>query len=323
MIEYKFNDLSSGTCCDGKSKFLDNLLELINMHINGRNIVLNIFYKTTETKFNTHEIYFCDYLTLKINGMLFDLCNIDALNLVLSMIDIEPNFYLYQEITRIIWKEAHNGSRVNKKITIDSQVLHNNNINDNNVNDNDNVNDDDNDEMNRILGIDNENAKTIEQNNINETNDNEKKRIFRPVTQEIFNREIYTYEKILESTLEHNNGIIDLNNLPVLFASKFPIYLWMNGKDLQGNQINKNMLRTNNSHDVFNMLYRSLYDDDYELPDDDEKLQIINDFNNFLPSDFNSETVDEIMHKMNTKSEKTNEEYEVFRNYRTAESGIN
>jgi hypothetical protein len=177
--------------------------------------------------------------------------------------------------------------------------------------------------MNRILGIDNENAKTIEQNNINETNDNEKKRIFRPVTQEIFNREIYTYEKILESTLEHNNGIIDLNNLPVLFASKFPIYLWMNGKDLQGNQINKNMLRTNNSHDVFNMLYRSLYDDDYELPDDDEKLQIINDFNNFLPSDFNSETVDEIMHKMNTKSEKTNEEYEVFRNYRTAESGIN
>jgi hypothetical protein len=285
-------------------------------------------------KINIHTIKFVNSFVLNIDNVEFNLFNDDNLNLILFMFDTTPNVYVYREIVRIINNAKdttlQNSNTTEKKnINIELTQNTNDNGNENNVehddgydvenNDDHDDGDDDDDEMNRIL----DECKIEDKNTVLDvkidTKKEDKKRIFKSISSTVFNAEIYTYNKILENVLDHVKTI-NLNNLPQLFASKFPIYLWMDGKDLNGNQVRKSILYNGNAYNIYDMIYNSLYNEDYEFPDDDEMLEIINDFNNFLPDDYNSHTVEEIMHNMNIDGEKMNDQYEIFHETHTAQS---
>ena len=92
----------------------------------------------------------------------------------------------------------------------------------------------------------------------------------------------YTYPKIFNHFFIKKiiNG---WDNIPSLFIAKFPVYLYINGKDLEGNQVRENLLDSKEGFRLYKLLYDSITDDDFMMPTDENDKKIIEDFINNLP----------------------------------------
>lgn len=66
--------------------------------------------------------------------------------------------------------------------------------------------------------------------------------------------------------------------VPALFMVKFPIYLYLDGKDVNGNDVRQRILDTKDDFRLFRLLYEALTCDDFEMPENEEDKQIIADF---------------------------------------------
>lgn len=92
----------------------------------------------------------------------------------------------------------------------------------------------------------------------------------------------FTYEKIFKDFFVKKiiNG---WNNIPSLFMAKFPVYLFLNGMDIDGNKVRDDLLKTDDGFRLFKLLYSALTDNDFELPDDENDCEIVKQFMNTLP----------------------------------------
>lgn len=127
----------------------------------------------------------------------------------------------------------------------------------------------------------------------------------------------YTYKKIYSAMISF--GAIDFNKIPSLFISKFPVFLFMNGKDCNGVDVRKNLFDTENDEEQF-YSYKLLYNiltEEISLTDvEDEKYEeLICEFINFLPNGYQLITPDDVMKICNKNSD--DEKHIMFREEET------
>lgn len=112
----------------------------------------------------------------------------------------------------------------------------------------------------------------------------------------------YTYNKIYK--VVYKNGKINFNDVPILFSLKFLIFLFMDGKDTNGNIVRDNLLDTDNDFDTYKLLYKSITDESFDCDNlTDNEQQLIYDFLNYLPNGYQMLTQEEIMNTYNTKND--------------------
>ena len=92
----------------------------------------------------------------------------------------------------------------------------------------------------------------------------------------------YTYPKIFNHFFV-KKIIKSWNDLPPLFMIKFPIYLFLDGKDTEGKDTGTKILGTDDEFRLYKMLYRSLIDDEFEMPDNDDDANLVREFMENLP----------------------------------------
>jgi hypothetical protein len=87
-------------------------------------------------------------------------------------------------------------------------------------------------------------------------------------------------------------------DIPPLFIAKFPVFLFMDGKDHDGNDARPRLLGRPDEHEIYELLLNALTDDEFELPDNEEYINLVKEFNQQLPQlDFVSQ--DDIMKGLN------------------------
>jgi len=87
-------------------------------------------------------------------------------------------------------------------------------------------------------------------------------------------------------------------DIPPLFIAKFPVFLFMDGKDHDGNDVRPRLLDRPDEYEIYELLLNALTDDEFELPENDEYINLVKDFNQQLPQlDFVSQ--DDIMKGLN------------------------
>lgn len=109
----------------------------------------------------------------------------------------------------------------------------------------------------------------------------------------------YTYKKIYNSMIK--SGGINFEKIPSLFISKFPVFLFMDGKDCEGNDVRDRLLDTDDEYRIFKILYDSLVDENFNEPENDDDAEIICEFMDFLPNGYQAITPQEIMNFHNKK----------------------
>jgi hypothetical protein len=111
----------------------------------------------------------------------------------------------------------------------------------------------------------------------------------------------YTYKKIYNIMME--SGGVNFEEIPDLFISKFPIFLFMDGKDCEGNNVRERLLDTENEYHIYNLLYNAITDENFEIPENENDSERICEFINFLPNGYQAITPDDIMKYNNKKSD--------------------
>jgi hypothetical protein len=125
----------------------------------------------------------------------------------------------------------------------------------------------------------NENAeKILNKNDDKKTEQN--KKIF-------INDKHVTYPNIYSDFFE-KKLIKNWNELPPLFISKFPIFLFMDGKDKNGSIVRDRLLDKENEFEIFSMLHNfliSTIDESikFDTPTDEVNKKILNEFTDFIP----------------------------------------
>jgi hypothetical protein len=115
---------------------------------------------------------------------------------------------------------------------------------------------------------------------------------------------------------------INLYSVPPLFVAKFPIFLYMDGKDLYGNSVRDRLLDREDAFNIYKLLFDTLTNSEAEVPEDnEEELEIVNDFINFVPPSFQPATVKDIMDYKN-KKDKLNP-YSLHSKFDDVEAGPN
>jgi hypothetical protein len=84
------------------------------------------------------------------------------------------------------------------------------------------------------------------------------------------------------------------DDIPSLFSANFAIFLFMDGKDHDGNQVREKLLDTEDEYRIYKLLLLALTDDTFEMPDDDKDVNLITDFLDSLPP-MNLLSADKIM----------------------------
>lgn len=122
----------------------------------------------------------------------------------------------------------------------------------------------------------------------------------------------YTYKKIYAAMM--NSDGVDFNKIPPLFISKFPVFLFMDGKDCEGETVRETLFETDNDNDyyIYKLLY-SIITEELSLDDveDEKDEELICKFINFLPDGYQSVTPDEVMKILNNNSD--DEKHIMFR----------
>jgi hypothetical protein len=106
------------------------------------------------------------------------------------------------------------------------------------------------------------------------------------------------------------SGGVSFDKIPALFISKFPVYLFMDGKDCYGNNVRERLLDTEDEYIIFTILHESLIDENFnalEIDDvDNNYINMISNFINFLPNRYQVITEKEIMNYYNEKDDNSN-----------------
>lgn len=116
-----------------------------------------------------------------------------------------------------------------------------------------------------------------------------------------------TYPMIYEQMFV-TKKIDSWNKIPIFFVTEFPIYLYMDGRNTEGEVVRERLLDREDEFEIFEMLYSAATDDNYELPDDPEKLSIIEDFMATLPP-ITIMTRDDVMSALNELEKKKQTHY--------------
>jgi hypothetical protein len=92
----------------------------------------------------------------------------------------------------------------------------------------------------------------------------------------------FTYPKIYNHFFDRHI-IKTWDDLPALFIAKFPVYLYMDGKNTQGETCRSRLLDTDDEYRIYKMLYESITNDEYEMPDTESDFELVTNFINTLP----------------------------------------
>lgn len=92
----------------------------------------------------------------------------------------------------------------------------------------------------------------------------------------------YTYGKIYEKFFVKKQ-IKDWDCVPPFFMLKFPIFVYLNGKDLNGENVRESILYTKDDFRMYKLMYDALVNPDFEMPDDEDDSKIIIDFLDSYP----------------------------------------
>ena len=84
------------------------------------------------------------------------------------------------------------------------------------------------------------------------------------------------------------------DDIPSLFSANFAIFLFMDGKNHDGNQIREKILDTEDEYRIYKLLLLALTDDTFEMPEDDKDVNLITEFLDSLPP-MNLLSADKIM----------------------------
>jgi len=131
-------------------------------------------------------------------------------------------------------------------------------------------------------------------------------------------QKITSYKTIYNSMIE--TGGISFDKIPPLFITKFPIFLFMDGKDCRGNDVRKRILDTDDEYVIFTILYEVLIDNNGEdlFENIAEKyMNIVEEFIDFLPNGFQAVTEKDIMDYFNQDG--NNENNAIFLHNSTCE----
>lgn len=113
------------------------------------------------------------------------------------------------------------------------------------------------------------------------------------------------YMRMFGDEEKNKNKAINLYDVPDLFVAKFPVFLYMDGKDLKGNNVRERLLDRDDDFIIYRLLYAALNDQEFIIPEEyennDEYLQLVSDFINFVPLSFQPATVQDIMSTKNKK----------------------
>lgn len=109
----------------------------------------------------------------------------------------------------------------------------------------------------------------------------------------------YTYPMIYKQ-FEKND--FDWTVIPPLFISKFPVYLFMDGKDHYGKDVRDKLYNIENEFTIFELLLDAITDDDFNMPDNKDHIKIVKSFLDNLPP-IDVITPAEIMITLNAKSD--------------------
>ena len=115
---------------------------------------------------------------------------------------------------------------------------------------------------------------------------------------------------IFVSEKEHTYGIIynkffikkeirDWDCVSPLFMIKFPIYLYLDGKNTKGEKVRDRILDTADDFRLYRLLYDSITDPDFEMPEDDNELNMVVDFIETFPQSIPIVTEADIMERLN------------------------
>jgi hypothetical protein len=107
----------------------------------------------------------------------------------------------------------------------------------------------------------------------------------------------YTYQKIFNHFFVRKI-IKSWDDLPALFVAKFPIYLYLDGRNVEGVPHHSRILDTDDEFRMFKMLYSSITDDEFVMPDDERDAEIVSNFINTLPP-IQIITADDVMYALN------------------------
>jgi predicted HTH domain antitoxin len=112
-----------------------------------------------------------------------------------------------------------------------------------------------------------------------------------------------TYKKILKSMIK--SGGVSFDKIPILFNDKFPIFLFMDGKDNNGEDVREKLFGVDDEIKIFDTLHESLINDDINIEDNDD-IELIEMFADFLPNGYQAMTEKEIMIYENEKNDNLN-----------------
>jgi hypothetical protein len=155
--------------------------------------------------------------------------------------------------------------------------------------------------------LNNDNDKLSEYTTILNEEEKKEKKIDEKIEKELsiyISEKEYTYKKIYNAMKKL--GKIDFNKIPPLFMTKFPIFLFMDGKDCKGNNVRERLLDTDDEFKIYTLLYKTLTEENIDETNTDYEDDIICEFINFLPNGFQAFTAEEIMENENKKSDDPN-----------------
>lgn len=92
--------------------------------------------------------------------------------------------------------------------------------------------------------------------------------------------------------------------VPPLFMIKFPIYLFLDGRDTTGKRVRDKILDTKDDFRMYRLLYDSLTDDEFNMPDDEHELELVNIFIDTFPPEIEIITEHDLMNGINLNDAK-------------------
>lgn len=118
----------------------------------------------------------------------------------------------------------------------------------------------------------------------------------------------YTYGLIYEKFFIKNQ-IKGWDCVPPFFMIKFPIFVYLDGRDTEGNVVRPRILDTKDDFKMYKLMYDALVYPDFEMPEDEEVAKIILDFLDTYPS-IPIQTETDIMCDLNTFDKKNTKIFE-------------
>jgi hypothetical protein len=114
----------------------------------------------------------------------------------------------------------------------------------------------------------------------------------------------FTYKKLYNDMFVRTNDkgehyIRSWKQIPELFNIKYAIFLYMDGRNTEGVSVREKLLDREDEYEIYELLYNSLVNEDFELPKDEYLQCIVQEFIDTLPSDLVIVTPEEIMQALN------------------------